>query len=304
MSFTVLAAGVESRLVDAGRPSSRGFGVPVGGAADRRSWRLGNALVGNSFGALALEIALAGPTLRAERPIHGAVFGAPFVVATDRRTLEAGRTFNLEAGETLRIGGVPVGVRAYVCVRGGFEAPTILGNRSALAPIRVGERLECPESRGPIRYVGGDHPTLAIPSNWELRVLPGLQRDRFPGGETGFPPAFLAGPYRATRASNRMGLRLEGPPLAVPAEEIVSEPVCPGTIQATRDGQCIVLGMDGQTIGGYPKLAQVIQADLDALGQIRPGDEVRFIPCDLDAAHALYLKREDETREWEMRWRA
>ena len=81
-----------------------------------------------------------------------------------------------------------------------------------------------------------------------------------------------------------MGLRLSGPPLRLPARELVSEPVCPGTVQVTKDGRCIVLGVDGQTIGGYPKIAQVIRADLDRLGQIRPGDMVFFEQIDVAEA--------------------
>ncbi|MBX9678866.1 MAG: biotin-dependent carboxyltransferase family protein [Gemmataceae bacterium] len=304
MSFAVLAAGVESRLVDAGRTSTRGFGVPIGGAADRRSWRLGNALVGNASDALALEVALAGPTLRAEHAMHAVVFGAPFVVSTDRGSLVVGKTFDLEPGETLRIGGTPAGVRAYLCVHGGFEGREILGSRSALQPIHVGETLACAESRGRIRSAPLDHPSLRLLDSWTLRVLPGLQRRQFPGAARDFPPLFAASVFRATNASNRMGVRLEGPPIAIPPDEISSEPVCPGTIQTTRDGQCIVLGIDGQTIGGYPKLAQVIQADLDALAQIRPGDEVRFVSCSIQEAEAAFRSREAETREWETRWSA
>lgn len=304
MSFTDLAAGVESRLVDAGRGSTRGFGVPIGGAADRRAWRLGNALVGNPPDALALEVALAGPTLRAEHAAHGVVFGAPFVISTDRRSLVVGKTFDLEPGETLRIGGTPLGVRAYLCVHGGFEGREILGSRSSLQTIHVGETLACAESRGRIRSAPLDHPSLQLPQTWTLRVLPGLQRHQFPGGENDFPPLFTSSLFRATNASNRMGVRLEGPPIAIPLAEIASEPVCPGTIQTTRDGQCIVLGIDGQTIGGYPKLAQVIQADLDSLAQIRPGDEVRFVACSIEDAETAFRSREAETREWETRWSA
>jgi biotin-dependent carboxylase-like uncharacterized protein len=304
MSFVVLAAGVESRLVDAGRIASRGFGVPVGGAADRRSRRLGNALVGNPPEALALEVTLAGPTLRAECPIYGVLFGAPFVIATDRQTLAVGKTFTLEPGETLRIGGTPVGVRAYLCVRGGFDSPTILGSRSALKPISAGDRLLCRESRGPIRAAPPNQPAWTFPSAWTLCVLPGLQMDQFPGAKDGYPPGFLEAAFLATSASNRMGVRLQGPALAIPAAEIASEPVCPGTIQTTRDGQCIVLGIDGQTIGGYPKLAQVIQADLDALAQIRPGNEVRFAATDIAAAEHAFRMREKETIAWERRWTA
>jgi len=94
-----------------------------------------------------------------------------------------------------------------------------------------------------------------------------------------------------------MGLRLRGGPLAVPDRELVSEPVCPGAVQVTRDGQCIVLGVDGQTIGGYPKVAQVIAADLDVLGQLRPGEQVCFVRVGLDEAEAAYRRREAELED-------
>src|SRR5205814_1496389 len=90
--------------------------------------------------------------------------------------------------------------------------------------------------------------------------------------------------FTVAPASNRMGLRLQSKPLAIPAREMISEAVCPGTVQVTRDGQCIVLGVDAQTIGGYPKIAQVIQADLDALGQLRPGQAIKFEKITLEEA--------------------
>src|SRR5207248_11220518 len=102
-----------------------------------------------------------------------------------------------------------------------------------------------------------------------------------------FPGDVLAGrAFRVTAAGNRMGLRLQGEALPVPAREMVSEPVCPGSVQVTRDGQCIVLGVDGQTIGGYPKVAQVIGADLDKLGQLRPGERIDFERVTLEEAEA------------------
>ena len=98
-----------------------------------------------------------------------------------------------------------------------------------------------------------------------LRALPGPQADWFDLPEF-FGPSFTVNP-----ASNRMGLRLQGEPLQRKPGELVSEPVGPGAVQVVNDGQCIVLGVDGQTIGGYPKVAHVIAADLDRLGQLRPG---------------------------------
>jgi antagonist of KipI len=118
-----------------------------------------------------------------------------------------------------------------------------------------------------------------------LRIVPGVQADWF-----SFTLENGAG-WAVSPASNRMGLRLSGAPLAVPARELVSEPVAPGAIQVTQDGQLIILGVDGQTIGGYPKVAQVISADLDLVGQLRPGDQVIFEIVTLERAEAIFRAR-------------
>jgi len=96
---------------------------------------------------------------------------------------------------------------------------------------------------------------------------------------------------------------LEGKLLGLPSRELISEPVCPGSVQVTRDGQCVILGVDGQTIGGYPKLAQVISADLDVLGQLRPGTRVGFVQVTMVEAEQARLRRQAELNEWLMRLR-
>ncbi len=290
MSFHVLEPGLASRVVDAGRPRTRSLGVAVGGAADRAALALGNALVGNPAAAAALEITLAGPRLRAEREIGAVVFGAPFAIETTRRSLEVGKTFTLQPGEELRLGSTALGVRAYLCVPGGFDVPMILGSRSGLQTIQAGTTLPCATSRLPSRFCPEIEPTFANLA--ELRVLPGLQADWFVTAE------FESRDFRVSPASDRMGLRLQAAALTMPDREMVSEPVCPGAVQATRDGLCIVLGVDGQTIGGYPKIAQVVQADLDLLGQLRPGQFVHFARVTLDEASRLLHQRDRRLREW------
>jgi antagonist of KipI len=86
--------------------------------------------------------------------------------------------------------------------------------------------------------------------------------------------------------------------LTLPGRELLSEPVAPGAVQVTSDGQCIILGVDGQTIGGYPKIAHVISADLDKLAQLRPGDAIHFERVSLDEAERLYQSKQEELREW------
>jgi antagonist of KipI len=294
-SLRVLDPGLFTLLVDFGRPGSRSLGVPIGGAADRTSLALGNALVGNPSDAPALEITLTGPTLRAKASLAGVVFGAPFHLTSDCQRLTAGKTFTLRPGETLTVGTTADRMRAYLCVLGGFDAPNILGSRSALTPVRAGDTLA---------YTPGTIQARFVRQEWEweqdprtLHVIDGPQANWFETTE------FMGQSFTVTPASNRMGLRLEGRPLTLPDREVVSEPVCPGSVQVARDGQCIVLGIDGQTIGGYAKIAQVIAADCDKVGQLRPGDRVRFLRVSLDEAERLYAKQEAELRSWITRLR-
>ncbi|MSU76886.1 MAG: biotin-dependent carboxyltransferase [Gemmataceae bacterium] len=290
MTLTIHDHGLASRLVDLGRPRSRHLGVPVGGAADRRSLALGNALVGNAVDALALEIALKGPRLRADCDLGCVVFGAPVEAWLEGVPMLPNRTFTLRAGQELRIGGTRIGARAYLCVRGGFESPRILGSRSGLDCVQRGETLACRTSTLLTRWCDEIEPIFHDETT--IRVLPGLQADWFHVGE------FYGQIFQITPASNRMGLRLGSRPLTIPNREMVSEPVCPGSVQVTREGQCIVLGVDGQTIGGYPKIAQVIDADLDALGQLRPGQRVQFALVTMAEAIAHNHSYRSETAAW------
>ncbi len=293
MTFTIHDPGLASRLVDLGRPRSRHLGVPVGGAADRRSLALGNALVGNAGDALALEVALKGPRLRAECDIGCVLFGAPFDIWLEGVPIPANRTFTIRARQELRIGGTHAGARSYLCVRGGFQSPSILGSRSGLDCVQRGGALTCRPSSVPTRWCDEIEPRFS--NEQTIRVLPGLQADWFDVAE------YYRQTFQVTPASNRMGLRLVGEPLTMPNREMVSEPVCPGSVQVTREGQCIVLGVDGQTIGGYPKIAQVIDADVDALCQLRPGQQVRFTLVTIAEAIACNRAYRNDTAAWARR---
>ncbi len=293
MTLRVVAPGLCTLVVDQGRPRTRSLGVPVGGAADRFAFAIGNALVGNPPDAAALEVSLAGPTLVADCALGCVLYGAPFDITSDRQRLVAGTTFTLRAGEAVHVGGTYSGMRAYLCIRGGLQTPLILGSRSGLRPLTAGAELPCVPGSIGRRFV-------RIPRSWQadggtLRVLDGPQADWF-HAEDFYPQEFVV-----SRASDRMGLRLEGKPLCVPDRELVSEPVAVGAVQVTRAGRCIVLGADGQTIGGYPKVAQVISADLDRLGQARPGDRLHFERVSLDEAETLYCRRQAVRHEWLVR---
>jgi antagonist of KipI len=299
MSLRVLDPGLHSLIVDAGRPRSRSLGVPKGGAADFASMAIGNALVGNPAEHAALEITLAGPTLQAEKDVACVVHGAPFEVAWShspasskrkRQSICTGKTFTLRSGNTLRIGGTRSRLRAYLCVHGGITSTPILDSRTGLEPLKAGDLVPCQASVTGTRWIEDHHPEHSDAIT--LRFVDGPQADWFVPDELTRPS------FRITPASNRMGLRLSGQALPVQSRELVSEPVCPGAVQVTGDGQCIILGVDGQTIGGYPKIAQVISADLDQVGQLRPGEMVSFRRVTLDEAETAFRDRQKQLQEW------
>jgi antagonist of KipI len=223
------------------------------------------------------------------------VYGAPFDLNIEGEPpgstwrLAAGKTFTLHAGQTLHIGGTPTRLRAYVCIHGGIDAGSILDSRSALKPLQAGDKLRCQPGVIGTRWI--EDATISE-EHYALRFLDGPQADWFGADE------LRERQFTVTPASNRMGLRLRGEPIALSARELLSEPVCPGSVQVTRDGQCIILGVDGQTIGGYAKIAQVISADLDHIGQMRPGESVAFSRVTLDEAEAAYQARRAELQEW------
>jgi 5-oxoprolinase (ATP-hydrolysing) subunit C len=305
MSFIVQSAGTQSLIVDEGRPHSRGLGLPVGGAADRLSFALGNALVGNEPDAPALEIALAGPTLEATEAHAVAVFGAPFSIQVNDQPREVGKTFNVRPGDVISIRTTEARLRAYVCVPGGFRSPEIMGSRSALEPVRAGGRLECTPSTLRTRWLEANPYADDDPAC--LRVLPGSHAGQFRFAD------LLSESFTVKPESNRMGLRLSGKSLKPepgdvnhPGQEnepteLLSAPVCPGTVQLIHDGLPIVLGIDAQTIGGYPRLAHVIAADVDKLGQLRPGQSVRFELVEPARAIDLFRRRRAWLREWSAR---
>jgi biotin-dependent carboxylase-like uncharacterized protein len=295
MSLRIVTLGLYTILVDFGRPGARRLGVPVGGAADRWSLALGNALVGNPPDAAALEFSLVGPTVQTNSNLACVVYGAPFALAVNQQPLEPGKTFNLKAGDELHVGGTRTGMRAYLCVRGGFQEKQILGSQSSLAPLPAGTELRCTTGSMPIRLVRSAPKWNREPNT--LRVVVGPQVEWFP--ET----PFYSQHFQVTQMSNRMGLRLHGDPIPRPEREMTSEAVSPGSVQVVRDGQCIVLGVDGQTIGGYPKIAQVISADIDKIGQLRPGERIRFSRVSLEEAKLIYQEKQAELTGWIVRLR-
>lgn len=280
----IVNPGLQTTVQDAGREGFRHLGVPQSGAADRLSLALANALVGNPWDAAALECTLKGPTLKFETDCAFALAGADMHATLNGEALAAHARYNANAGDELALGSAAIGARAYIafarCVRG----EDFLGSVSTYLParfggvkgrsLRAGDAIESAgfETGAPTDAPASIRPTLA--HDWVLRAMPGPDFDRFGSGAA---RAFFSASFTADKRGDRMGLRLNGPSVAAEeAAPMKSGPVFPGTVQVPSDGAPFLLLADAQTTGGYPRIAQVAEADLHLAGQIRPGDRIWF----------------------------
>jgi biotin-dependent carboxylase-like uncharacterized protein len=285
MGIVVVNPGLFTTIQDRGRTGYREWGVPVGGCFDRSSSDLANALVGNPAECATLEMTLLGGIYRARHTLGIALAGAPMaatIVGADgaTRPLTIPSSCQLQAGETLRIGGTPTGVRTYLAVKGGWRTPVVLGSRSSESPLEGGAIIDAEPSTGRVR-----RPASAMwssPNASPIRVIDGPDAGDADDLEPWLGQTFLVG-----RDSSRMGVRLEGRAFSVrTSPERLSMPVAPGAIQIAG-GQPLVLGVACGTLGGYPHVAHVIDADLDRLGQLRPGDPIRFVRVALREAREI-----------------
>ena len=271
-SLTVLETGPLATVQDRGRLGQAALGVPRSGACDVGSYELANRLVGNLAGAAALEVTFGGLVVRAEADVVVAVTGAPC----------PGVPFNapatLRAGEVLRLGPPRSGLRTYVAVRGGVDVPEVLGSRATdllsglgPAPLKAGDVLPVGCELGPMP--GVDLAAVADPAAGEVvvRVTPGPRQDWFAGD------SLTGQTYTVSSNSNRIGVRLEGTPLERLREgELPSEGMALGALQIPPSGLPVLFLADHPVTGGYPVIAYVAAADLDACAQLRPGQTLRF----------------------------
>jgi KipI family sensor histidine kinase inhibitor len=275
--LTVVDAG-HVTTQDEGRPGYAGIGVSPSGAADRASYRLANRLVGNAAGAAALEVTAGGLVLRAERDVLVAVTGAPCAGAPVDASLW------LRSGSVLRLGVPARGLRTYVAVRGGFAATPVLGSRSTdvlsrlgPSPVTAGEVLASADAAAdlPAADVAPRAPVgVDVGETLTVRVLPGPRRDWLADGAW---QVLTAAGYRVTSDSSRVGVRLDGSPLQRAVDdELPSEGLVRGAVQLPPSGLPLVFLADHPTTGGYPVIAYVLDEDVDAVAQLRPGDALRF----------------------------
>ncbi|HVT74753.1 MAG TPA: biotin-dependent carboxyltransferase family protein [Lacunisphaera sp.] len=307
--------GLLTTVQDLGRPGYQRYGIVVGGALDRLAARAANLIVGNDDNAAVLEMAQTGPELHFARETLVAWCGGDFDARVGNEPLPPDRAVRIAAGETVGFGFARAGLRAWLAIAGGIDEPTVLGSRSTYRRAGVGGHRGRPLVEGDELKVlpAGERAGLVLAAlrgqhrratTWTVRpdtlgqpAAAGVVRAvRGPEWEWFGPEAqhvFFAATWKATREADRMGVRLDGPALALARpREMISAAVNAGVVQVPPAGRPIVLLPSRQSIGGYPRLAAVAAADVRRFAQLRPGDPVRFQEISLAEAHRLYLARE------------
>ena len=302
----VLDGGMFTTVQDLGRYGYQRYGVPVSGAMDTFALRTANLLVGNREGDAGLEMTLAGPHLRFLDETVVAITGADLMPTLDGNPVPTWQPVAAQKDAELQFHGLRDGVRAYLAIAGGVDVPSMLGSRSTYTRANIGglegrslahgDRMA--GSSGMERVEGRRFPQGAVPRyghTLRLRVTPGQQYDAFT--EQGIE-AFLSSSYTVTPRSDRIGYRLEGPPIEhKTGADIVSDGIPLGAVQVTGDGMPIVLLADRGATGGYTKIATVISADIMRLAQAAPGDVVTFHRATLQEGHEALLEQESLIQE-------
>lgn len=301
-ALAILEPGLQTTVQDLGRPGFQHLGVAVGGALDPLSFRAANVLVGNAPEVGALEVAYLGPKLRVEADsLRFACVGAnvsvevfPDEAARTGTSVGTLRSFSARRGDIIRIGALQDSAVVYIAVEGGFALRPVFGSvstyirggmggwhgRALVAGDLLPLQRQSASERGEYQMSELD---LSLPPRF--RVIVGPQSDYFSDAAL---RQLFEGQYTVRPDSNRMGMRLSGPKLEhAQGFNIISDAIAPGSIQVPGDGQPIILMVDRQTTGGYPKIATVISADLPALGRVRLGSSVAFAEVTLEEASRL-----------------
>lgn len=304
-ALRIIAPGPYTTVQGGKRIGYQEIGVPTSGPLDTISLRLANALVGNSHAVPGLEMLLQGPTCEVQADsVRVALVGCGACIEVrsgNVRRIPSGQSARLTKGEVFRIGPLIDSACAYLAIEGGLAIAPVLGSvstypRSAIGGFR-GRRLE-KNDIVPLaldRAAARDEYALPQPLDLALdqpvRVVLGPQADYFTADAVS---TFLSSVYTVSSQSDRMGFRLEGPALRHAKDyNIVSDGVVSGSIQVPGSGRPIILMVDNQTTGGYPKIATAVSADIPVIGRRRPGRSIRFVSIEMREAELL--RRNQET---------
>lgn len=297
-TIEILAPGTQTTIQDwPGRVGYWAIGVPPSGPMDSLSFRLVNRLVGNDEGAAGIETTLSGPTLKFNCDTVVCLGGAELAATLDGKPLAYWQAVAVKAGQVLKLGNITgPGVRAYIAVQGGIDVPKYLGSRSTFTLGKFGGHAGRTLRTGDVLHVGAapaGPPRMSalaaelkpgLTHEWDIGVLYGPH-----GAPDFFTPddidAFFAADWEVHYNSNPTGIRLIGPKpvwarvdggeAGLHPSNIHDNAYAVGAINFTGD-MPVILGPDGPSLGGFVCPVTIAQAELWKMGQLRPGDKVRF----------------------------
>jgi antagonist of KipI len=314
--FEVLKPGMLTTVQDLGRPGYLSMGVPVSGAADSYSLRMGNRLVGNKDGEAGLEILLYGLQLRALNKMIIAITGADLGATRNRETIPMWRTVEIASGDVISFPPFVLsskrGCRAYLTVASGIDVPVVLGSKSTCLPsnfggfegraLKKGDRIRIGNGALPFPQLTDRRlKTDRIPSftdHWEIRTVLGPQDHLFTEESI---KTFLGHKWRVSHKASRFGVRYIGPKLDFKPRpphqvqrdpkgdpsNIVTQGVPLGAIEVAGGVEPIAIGADGPSTTGFVIIANAISVDMWKIGQSKPDDFTTFKSVDIDEAYQI-----------------
>ncbi|MEK5183762.1 5-oxoprolinase subunit C family protein [Solibacillus sp. FSL W7-1324] len=298
----VIKPGLFSTVQDAGRTGYQQYGVIVSGVMDAVAFRIGNVLL-KQYNKAAIEMTLIGGTFEFLKTTAIVLAGGKMHATVNDNPVPMYKVIPIRRGDVLKCGAIENGARSYLCIAGGFSVEEILGSCSTYIKasfggflgrtLQVNDLISYEESFNP--YHTYQVNTDQFYERKHIRLLKGTEWHEF---SPKMQQRFIEQHYTISLEADRMGYRLEGQNV-ISLEKpfnLLSEAVTIGTIQLPPSGQPILLMADRQTTGGYPKIAQIISADLHKVAQLRPKQPLHFELVTLEQAEQAYFQLEQQLR--------
>ena len=305
----ILRPGINTTIQDEGRNNLYHIGISVSGAIDQRNYKLANSLVGNQLSEAVIEFAYQGPLLKLNNgKINFAITGdILFKIIRKNSKIEDGECYKncfLEDGDKIDIISTKKSAYGYFSVKGGFKLQKIWNSCSTNTKANIGPNNGKKYSLEDKIFIKNsdlqiNKETKIIynqASDKIIRVIKGTNFDYFSDVAK---KNFLNKSFLVTSLADRMGTRLKGPKIEnIKNTNIKSEGLVRGVIQVPADGDPIIMLSDHGTIGGYPKIANVISADLDLVGQLTPGTSINFKEVSLEEAENIFKAYTEDTNKY------
>ncbi len=301
----IINPGIFTTVQDLGRFGYQEFGMPVSGAMDWYSFKLANTILNNDINAACLEATYNGPEFEVLKKTRMIITGGYPKLLINSLQEDPLKVHHLKKGDIVSIGTITKGCRIYISFTGGIDVPLVMNSRSTYLRAKLGgykgrilkqdDILTFNKSRHkPVRKTIPESKILQYSNHQIIRVVGSTDIDHFTleGVKT-----FLTSEYLISSQSDRMGYRLDGPPIEHEQNaDIISSGMCNGAIQIPGSGSPIIMLADRQTVGGYSKIGNIITADLPLLAQLKPGDNIKFKQVKLVEAHNILQERETELK--------